>query len=89
MSGDSGVGVPAPDDEDDGLMDQDGDFCIFSNPVTDDERGIIETLLAHAPLTGAEADDLQEMLDDDDLVTRRYQEIYNSHLATIHAHDGE
>jgi hypothetical protein len=60
-----------------------------TDPIPDYEKGRIETLLAYAPLCGTEITDLEEMLEDDNLDRKRYQEIYNAHLATIHAHDDE
>lgn len=75
-----GEEVPVGDDEP-------AEFNI--DPVPDYERGRIETLLAYGPLSGPEIADLEQMLEDDDFDRRRYQEIYNAHLATIHAHDDE
>lgn len=78
-------------DPDPGEMESLGGIApsFTTDPVPDHERGRIETLLAYAPLCGTEISDLEEMLEDDHFNRRRYQEIYNAHLATIHAHDDE
>lgn len=55
-------------------------------PLHEDEIFAAETLLRNAKLTGAERSDLEEMLEDDDLDRSRYQEIVNSHLSILHAH---
>lgn len=78
-------------DPDESDMEKIGDYTPDwkTDPVPDYERGRIETLLAYGPLSGPEIADLEQMLEDDDFDRRRYQEIYNAHLATIHAHDDE
>jgi chromosome segregation ATPase len=83
--------LEADNDPDEADMEKIGDVIPNwqTDPVPDYEKGRIETLLAYAPLCGTEIADLEEMLEDDNFDRKRYQEIYNAHLATIHAHDDE
>lgn len=56
------------------------------NPPNDSEKEVIDLLLEHASLSGGERVDLEAILEDDDLDPRRYSEIYQNHLHTIHQH---
>lgn len=76
-------------DEDDLLAVSEDLPKVVTNPPDSHEKGIMETLLAYGQLSGTEVADLEAMLEDDNLDSRRYQEIYNAHLSTIHDHNDE
>lgn len=66
------------------LCEEGGDW-----ELDETDRENVEILLEHAILTGKERDDLQDLLDYDDLDVNdkeRLQELVNSHISIIHAH---
>lgn len=55
------------------------------NELSEHEESVIEILLEHAPLTGAERDRLEEMLEKESFFPEDLQAMINNHIHTIHA----